>query len=451
MGACSAAVSADSGHNTLVFDIDEEKVRKLGSGNRDVIEECIFEEGLGDMLVRNGSRIRFTTDISDVKSFLENCDAVFMCVPTPEVDETGETDLSYYRKAAEQLGNAMKERNGGSQSKYIVVINKSTVPVDMVDIVQKLLEDCGAKNFGIVSNPEFLVESKAIEGSVRPDRVVVGATSETDFEVVRRIYQRFYDSSTVQYIEVTPREAEAGKLLANYYLFMKIAACFDVIGRVSETFPEVEFENLRRIITTDKRISNWGFYNSLYAGGSCLIKDARSLSHQLQTAGKEAVLVNEVYLANKRQLELFLSRAETEANFLWEDKTVAVLGLSFKQNTNDVRNSPAFEIVRFLLKKGVKSISLFDPAASEHFKRQMPDSERVVFCTDEATSIKNADAVIISTDWPQFKALGDMLISQGSKPLIMDGRRMLTTRYDDLRKAGCSIVAVGSQYLEPII
>lgn len=448
VGACSAAVSADSGHKTLVYDIDSKKIEQLGSKNRDIIEQCLFEDGLGDILVRNSDRIRFTDDYTEVSAFLDDCDAVFMCLPTPEIDETGESDLGFYKRAAAQLGQALKKRNEGMQEKYVVIVNKSTVPIDMADVANQLLEAESVKNFGVVSNPEFLVESKAIEGSIRPDRVVVGATQEKDFEIMRRVYQRFYDSATVQYLEVTPREAEAGKLLANYYLFMKIVACFDVIGRVAETFDGIHFENVRSIITADKRISNWGFYNSLYAGGSCLIKDARSLSHQLQTAGKEAVMVNEVYLGNKRQLEFFLSRFENETQMQWDGKKVVILGLSFKQNTNDVRNSPSFDIVRFLLDKSVGSITLSDPIANEPFKQWAPQSEKLHYVLQEKEAIKDADVVIIATDWPQYKSLVSDILELENRPIIMDGRRMLSHRYEELRQHGCSIIAVGSPFLK---
>ena len=332
MGACSAAVSADSGHKTLVYDIDVEKIKKLGSGDRDTIQSCLFEEGLGDLLIRNKERIEFTTDYSKVEKFLGSCDAVFMCLPTPEIGETGESDLSFYFNAAEKLAGVLKNRTGGKpdsakatpgkQEKYIVIVNKSTVPVDMVDKTAEILDKAGVKNYGVVSNPEFLVEGKAIEGSIRPNRVVVGAWKERDFEVMRQVYRRFYDSTNIKYLEVNPKEAAAGKLLANFYLFSRLALCFDVIGRTSETFSDLQFENLRKILTSDPRIGNWGFYDSLYAGGSCFIKDARSLSHQLQTEGQNAAIVNEVYLANKRQLELFIGRAEKEAGLNWKNKKV---------------------------------------------------------------------------------------------------------------------------------
>ncbi len=449
VGACSAAVSANSGHDTLVFDIDEKKIAKLGSGDRDTIESCLFEEGLCDLLVRHTDHITFTTDYHLVEKFLDTADAVFLCLPTPEIGETGESDLRFYTAAAQQLAEALVKRNHSKQEKYLVVVNKSTVPINLVDETESILHAAGVKNVGVVANPEFLVEGKAIQGSLKPDRVVIGAWSEQDFAVMRSVYQRFFDSPTVEYIEVNPKEAAAGKLLANFYLFNKLALCFDVIGRTCETFPELHFESIRKILTSDPRIGSWGLYDSLYAGGSCFIKDARSLSHQLQTAGQNAALVNETYLANKRQLELFLGRAEKEAQFDWAGKTVAILGVAFKRDTNDIRNAPSIDIMHVLAEKSVGRVQVYDPAGMEMFRTLFPESETVAYCAQESEAIAGADVIIITTDWPQFRGVADILLAESKhRPLILDGRRMLQHRYDDLTGAGFSIIAVGSAYLK---
>lgn len=447
VGACSAAVSASSGHDVLVYDINEDRVKKIGSNDREIIESCLFEEGLGDLLVRNQERINFTTDKGKMEAFAEECQAVFMCLPTPEIGDTGESDLSFYLNAAQDLGQILKNRNAKLQTNYVVVVNKSTVPIDMADRTKEILDKAGVKNYGVASNPEFLVEGKAVQGSIRPDRVVVGAIEKKDFEVMRQIYQRFYDAPNVEYIEVNPKEAAAGKLLANFYLFNKLAICFDVFGRTCETFSDLKFENIRKILSSDKRIGDWGFYDSLYAGGSCFIKDAKSLSHQLQTAGQTASLVDETYLANKRQLELFIGRAEKELQFNWSDKVVSVLGLSFKRDTNDTRNSPSVGIVEFLLEKFAKEIRLFDPSAMSNFKNNFKPDQKIKYFDNEYEAIKDSDVVMVVTDWPQFRGLADILIAEfkDKKPLIMDGRRMLQHRYEELQNNGFNIIAVGSQ------
>jgi len=446
VGSCSGAVAADSGHNVLIYDIDQRKINLLGSGDRDKIESCLYEKGLGDLLVKNKERIRFTHDYSEVEQFLDVAQAVFMCLPTPEIGETGESNLQFYFDAAQQLSVALAQRNKGTQKNYVVIVNKSTVPINMIEKTAQIMKEQKVKNFGVVSNPEFLVEGKAIEGSLKPDRVVVGAVSPQDFTIMQEVYQRFYDSPDVQYIEVNPHEAAAGKLLANFYLFSKLSLCFDVIGRTCETFPGLKFENIRKILMSDDRIGSWGLYDSLYAGGSCLIKDARSLAHQLQTAGQSATLVNETYLANERQLEFFLSRLQTEANESFQGKTVAVLGLAFKRDTNDTRNSPASKIIPFLQAEGALKIHLYDPSATDNFKMMFPESETIQYFFHEMEAIKNADIIILATDWPQFRGLADVLLASATRPILLDGRRMLQHRYDELTSAGFSVIAVGSPF-----
>ncbi len=450
VGASSSAVSADSGHETLVYDIDFKKIEMLSSGDRDIIQNCLFEEGLGELIIRNQERLIFTTDYQKVEDFLDFCDAVFMCLPTPEIGETGESDLSFYFSAAEKLAQALVKRNKGKQEKYIVLVNKSTVPVDMVNRTAEIMDDAGVKNYGVVSNPEFLVEGKAVPGSLRPDRVVVGASNEKDFEIMRQVYQRFFSSANVQYLEVNPKEAAAAKLLANFVLFNKLAVCFDVVGRVCETFSDLKFEAVRKVLISDPRIGSWGFYDSLYAGGSCFIKDARSLSHQLQTAGQNAILINETYLANRRQLELFIGRAEKEAGFDWGGKKVALLGLAFKQDTNDVRNSPSLDLVNFLLEKSVKEIKVYDPAALDSFKKVFSKSEAITYHDNEESAMERVDVIIIATDWAQFRSLGNKILNLKHRPLIMDGRRMLSGDWAGLQGVGFDIIMVGSQFVKGI-
>ncbi len=448
VGASSAAISATSGHNVLVFDIDEEKVAQLSSEDRDVIQACLHEEGLGDLLVTNKERITFTTEYTLVESFLDTCDAIFLCLPTPEVGETGESNLSYYFAALDTLKAALLKRNNGTQERYIAVVNKSTVPIDMADKTQEILEKAGVKNVGVVSNPEFLVEGKAIQGSLKPDRVVVGAWNEKDFEIMRTIYERFYHSPTIQYLEVNPKEAAAGKLLANFYLFQKLIACYDVVGRTSEAFQDIQFEHIRDILVTDSRIGNWGFFDSLYAGGSCLVKDVRSLTHQLEGAGVDVSLLQEIYNGNKRQLRTFLTRAETEADVIWNGATVALLGTSFKRDTNDIRNSPSIDIVETLIHKKVQKIQIFDPAAMDNFKILFPPSEQCVYVDSAVEALQGVDVIVIATDWPQFRQLAETLLVLPERPLIIDGRRMLQQQYPDLQNIGYNILAVGSPFLQ---
>lgn len=454
VGACSAAVSADSGHHVLVYDIDKEKMRKLGSGDRDLIKSCLHEEGLDELLIRNRSRIQFTTELAQVREFVSEVDVVFMCLPTPEkIEAEGETDLSYYQQSVETIGPLLAARNLGVQTKRLVIINKSTVPIRMIDYTADWFAAQGVKNFGIVSNPEFLVEGQAISDSIHPDRVVVGATTPEDFALMRELYQRFYDSATVSYLEVNPYEAACAKLLANFLLFNKVVTTFDVVGRTCEYFPHVNYEAVRKILVTDPRIGSWGLYDSVFAGGSCFIKDAASLAHQLEQAGTPAHLVRGILEANLFQRDHFFGRAEHEAGFEWAGTTVAVLGLAFKQDTNDIRNSGAIGLVQQLLGAGVVKIKVYDPAALDECRRYFNPAKnelysRIEYCDNEASALTGTSVALLCTDWPQFKNLAATITDTVKPPyLILDGRRILQHEFGNLQKQGYSIISVGSPFI----
>jgi UDPglucose 6-dehydrogenase len=450
VGACSAAISADSGHEVLVYDINQELIKSLSANDKDIIESRLYEKGLGDLIVRNKQRIKFTPELAEVEKFIDTVEAVFMCLPTPELDGSGETNLTFYETAAKTLAEILAKRNWGSQSQYVLIINKSTVPIELVNRTKEIMESLGVKNFSAGSNPEFLVEGKAIEGSIRPERIVVGAWTEKDFAIFRNIYDRFIEAPNVNYLEVNPLEAAASKLLANYMLFNRLANCFDVVGRVCEKFEGLHFENIRKILITDGRIGGWGFYNSLYAGGSCFIKDARSLSYQLKSQGGEPDLVDDCLKANQRQLINFLDRVKAEAGFDMTGKTAALLGLAFKRDTNDIRNSAALEVTRYLLAAGVKKIRAYDPVAGNNFiKHFSGQADKIELVESEIKAMAGAEILIIAGDWPQFRELEELIKQSLAKgALIMDGRRMLQQKYQELALAGYNIIAVGSPLIK---
>jgi len=449
VGACSAAVSADSGHEVLVYDINSKLVKNLSSFDRDKIESSLFEKGLGDMIVRNKERIKFTDNIHNVEKFIDETEAVLMCLPTPEMDSTGETNLIYYEKAADELGKILKKRNKGEQNQYVLVVNKSTVPIEMESRTKEILDSLGVKNYGVGSNPEFLVEGKAIEGSTKPERIVVGAWNQKDFEIFRKIYIRFTGaSSDVNYIEVNPVEAAAGKLLANYLLFSRLANSYDVVGRVCEKFDGLQYENIKKILIGDSRIGSWGFYNSLFAGGSCFIKDARSLAHQLEEKNAKNDLIKDSLIANQRQLDDFLARPAKELNYNFSGKKVGLLGLSFKRDSNDIRNSASLGTTEFLLEKGVSEIKAHDPVAGDNYLNYFSkhsDVKKIKLVETNEDAIDGVDVLIIATDWPQFRQIERIMkekLPEGA--LIMDGRRMLQDKYEELAEFGYDIIAVGS-------
>ncbi len=454
VGACSAVVNADSGHDVLVYDINHELVNNLSSLKKDKIEFSLHERGLGDLIIKNQSKIKFTFDLAEVEKFIDFTEAVFMCLPTPEKDNTGETSLIFYETATKTLGKILTKRNNNNQSQYVLLVNKSTVPVNMVNQMKEIMDKLGVKNFGVGSNPEFLVEGKAIEGSTRQDRVVVGAWNEKDFAIFRNIYSRFVSSSNTEYIEVNPLEAAASKLLANYILFNRLANCFDVVGRICEKFDDLNFENIRKVLITDKRIGEWGFYDSLFAGGSCFIKDARSLFYQLKSQGVNTDIIDSILTANQRQLDNFLARPKDELNFDWHGKTVGILGLAFKRDTNDIRNSSSLKVTEFLFDQNVAQIKAFDPIAGNNYLKYFAnnkDVSKINLIDSEIKAISGVDVLIIATDWPQFRKLSDVIKNNLAKgAIIMDGRRILQNKYEELAEAGYNIIAVGSPVIKAL-
>lgn len=452
VGSCSAVVMAKFGHNAVVYDINKERIDIFNTFDRDLIEKYFFEQDLSSLIIQNKQRLLFLDNYAEFSKHYDSADVVFICVPTPlKDDEVGDYNLSYFDSALTDLSAALAKRNGGAQEKYMVVAIKSTVPIDTQERVVKTLESAGVKNFGVVSNPEFLVEGQAVKDSFSPDRVVVGATQERDFAVMRDLYQRFYNAPGVGYIEVNPREAAAGKLLSNYVLLSRLVTTFNVIGRTSEAIPGIQFEKLRKIITTDKRIGSYGFYGNIYAGGSCLTKDSSALAHQLEVASASTDQIRNVLNNNLFQFNSFYNRISEEADFSVKGKTLAVLGLSFKRDTNDIRNSGAIDMVIKLIEDGVAKLRMYDPVSNEMFKKQFGDKygDLIDYCADEREALQNSSGCLILTDWPQFSTLDQLILENCPTPyLIIDGRRMIAQSYKKLQDAGYDIIAVGSPFLK---
>ncbi|HLV36127.1 MAG TPA: nucleotide sugar dehydrogenase, partial [Spirillospora sp.] len=341
-----------------------------------------------------------------------------------------------------------------ADQRRVVVINKSTVPIGTARILQGILKEHGVPNFGIASNPEFLPEGDAVEKSRRPDRVVVGADTEEDFRIIRRIYPQFVNHVRIGYIETTPETAEAIKYVSNTLLLTYISFWNGVGARIGETFPNVRMEDLKRGVTADNRISTWGSYVSNGAGGSCFGKDIQSLIYQLQSAGQQADLLQSVYSINEYQKSYLIDRAVTEAGINFNHKSVALLGLAFKKQTNDMRDASSLKVVEGLLARGVREIRAYDPLAIEEAKRFFDPNnnhlfEKISYHTTVQDALRGSDCMFISTDWEEFRGIS-RTIEQCVEPpyLVIDGRRMIPD-YEELVAHGYGYLAVGSPYMAP--
>lgn len=449
VGLTHAAVCSEYGHEVHAYDVDETRIAAYQSGDRARIESYVNEPGLFEIIGENmGQYLHFTTDVTDI---IDDVDVVFMCLPTPP-NRDGSTNLSYYMNAAHHLGKLLAERKSDNR---VVLVNKSTVPIGSVRLLQQVLEEHGVKNFGVASNPEFLPQGNAVEASRKPDRVVVGVDTEEDKNLLRRVYPQYVNHVRIRYIETTPETAEAIKYTANAILLNYISFWNGVGGRLGETFANIDMEDLKLGVTADARISTWGSYVSNGAGGSCFGKDIQSLIYQLNRHGRSTDLLQAVYNINEYQKTYLIDRAVHEANFNFNHKKVALLGLAFKKHTNDMRDSSALKVVESLLARGVSEIRAYDPLAVEEAKRYWfnPDRnhlfERITYHETAKEAIEGSDALFVSTDWEEFRGLSRTIEHTVEPPyLIIDGRRMIPD-FEALVSNGYEFLAVGGTYLKP--
>ena len=448
VGLTHAAVCSEYGHEVYAYDIDQKRLAAYRSAEREQIEHYVSEPGLASIIAENINRYLFFID--DLTPVLEGVDAIFLCLPTPP-NRDGSSDLSFYFSALEHIADLLAKR---VDQRRVVLINKSTVPIGTARQLERVLKEHNVPNAGVASNPEFLPEGNAVEKSRHPDRVVVGADTEEDFRIMRRIYSQFVNHVRIGYLETTPETAEAIKYVANTLLLTYISYWNGVGARLGEAMPNVRMEDLKRGVTADNRISTWGSYVSNGAGGSCFGKDIQSLIYQLKTAGQKTDLLQSVYGINEYQKTYLIDRAINEAGAKFNNKTVALLGLAFKQRTNDMRDSSALQVVEALLGRGVREIRAYDPLATSEAKRFLnPEAnhlfERITYHDSPKAAMEGSDMLFISTDWEEFRGLSSTIENTVKAPyLIMDGRRMIPD-YNELVQRGYSYLAVGSPFLKP--
>ena len=446
VGLTHAAVCSEYGHDVYAYDIDQSRLEAYRSGDPERIYHYVNEPGLATIISETHHKYLFFVD--DPEPVLEGVDAIFLCLPTPP-NRDGSSDLSFYFDAVNQLASLLAKRE---DTRRVVLINKSTVPVGTARQLEQVLKEHRVPNAGVASNPEFLPEGNAVEKSRHPDRVVVGADTEEDFAILRRIYSQFVNHVRIRYLETTPETAEAIKYTANTLLLTYISFWNGVGARLGEALPNVRMEDLKRGVTSDDRISTWGSYVSNGAGGSCFGKDIQSLIYQLNKRGQATDLLQAVYRINEYQKTYLIDRAVTEADVSFNNKTVALLGLAFKQRTNDMRDASSLQVVEALLGRGVREIRAYDPLAIHEAKRFFnPEQnhlfERITYHASPKAALEGSDMLFISTDWEEFRGLSRTIETTVKPPyLVIDGRRMIPD-YSELVEQGYGYIAVGSPYL----
>ncbi len=421
VGLVTGACFAEFGVDVTCVDVDVTKIEKLHQG---IIP--IYEPGLDQIVEKNvkAGRLHFTTNIGEG---VEKADVVFLAVGTPPKPD-GTPDMSYYRQAAKDVADAM---NG-----YKVLVTKSTVPIGtgkwLKEFVNENLKT--PTEFGVASNPEFLREGAAIDDFMRPDRVVIGSNEERAIEVMKELYRPLYLIETP--IVITSLEAaELIKYAANAFLATKITFINEVANLCDAIGCDVH--DVARGMGMDNRIGRKFLHPGPGYGGSCFPKDTRALTTVADQFGVETRIVDAVIEANERQRDAMIPKIEKLVGDL-SGKKLGVLGLSFKPETDDMRESPAVDIINAVKAKGA-SVKAFDPVAMDEARHCIDGIE---FATDEYDAIDGADAMVIITEWNQFRALDMERVKKLLRsPKIADLRNVYEP--DDMRELGFEYVGVG--------
>lgn len=421
VGLVTGACFAEFGVDVTCVDVDASKIEKLHKG---IIP--IYEPGLDQIVEKNvkAGRLHFTTDI---RSAVEQALVVFLAVGTPPKPD-GSPDMSFYQQAAKDVAEAM---NG-----YKVLVTKSTVPIGTGKWLRQFVSENQKTPtyFGVASNPEFLREGAAIDDFMRPDRVVIGSNEERAVEVMKELYRPLYLIETP--IVITSLEAaELIKYAANAFLATKITFINEIANLCDAIGCDVH--DVAKGMGMDNRIGRKFLHPGPGYGGSCFPKDTRALTTVADQFGVETRIVDAVIEANERQRDAMIPKIEKLVGNI-SGKKIGVLGLSFKPETDDMRESPALDIIKSILAKG-GSVKAFDPVAMDEARHCIDGIE---FANDEYDAIDGADALVIITEWNQFRALDMERVKQMLKaPKVADLRNIYEP--EDMRELGFEYIGVG--------
>lgn len=446
VGLVAAVCFAEIGHSVVCVDNDEQKVATLRAG-----ELPIHEEFLAELLARHlNTRLHFTTDLP---SAAREAEAIFIAVGTPQSD-SGNADLSYVDAVATQIARSIDS--------YKVIVEKSTVPVYTNEWIRRVVERNGTSstNFDVASNPEFLREGTAVSDFVHPDRIVIGADSEQAADVLKAIYApltsgEYYRSEhavigqrTISdpppLLLTSTKAAELIKHASNAFLAMKISF-INAVANVCEAV-DANVEEVARGIGLDKRIGNQFLRAGIGYGGSCFPKDVAAFRYVAEQLSVDFGILSEVEKINDEQKRRFFNKVRS-ALWTFRGKRLAVLGLAFKGGTDDVRESPAFDIIRMLLAEGC-TIVAFDPAATERAKAELPPSPSLQYAEELYAAVTGADALLILSDWPEFAEIDlERLQTLLRYPIVIDGRNLYDPR--EMLERGFTYLSVGRPAVYP--
>ncbi len=422
VGLVTGTCFAETGNNVICVDINEKKVQRLRRG-----EIPIFEPGLDIIFDRNtkNDRLRFTTNLREA---VDASQIIFLALPTPP-GEDGSADLSYIMGVSEQLGDMIGE--------YKVIVDKSTVPVGTAEKVASiLLKKLPKKMFDVVSNPEFLREGVAVEDFLKPDRVVVGTNSEKARKLMRQLYEPYVrQGNPIHFMD--ERSAELTKYAANSYLATRISFMNEIANLCEKVGADVDM--VRIGMGSDSRIGNRFLFPGIGYGGSCFPKDVQALAKTASQHSYDFKILKSVMKINDIQKGILTKKVRKYYKGDLEGKTFAVWGLAFKPNTDDIREAPALVIIDELLAAGA-SVRAFDPEAMDNVREIYGD--KVKFCDNMYEALINADALLVLTEWgefrnPDYEKMSGLL----SEMVIFDGRNVYDL--DQMKAEGFEYVSMG--------
>ena len=427
VGLVAAACFAEMGNTVICVDIDDHKISQLVKG---VVP--IYEPGLSTLVLDNQKKgtLRFLTNI---KEALSSSDILFIAVGTPMGDD-GSADLRYVLEVAKSIGKYMTH--------HLIVVDKSTVPIGTADkvreTIQKELDFRKSKlSFDVVSNPEFLKEGAAIQDFMHPDRIVVGANDDSSMEMMRNLYSPFTVSSD-RFIGMDIRSAEMTKYAANAMLATKISFINEIANICERVGGDIN--QVRKGIGSDQRIGYKFIYPGCGYGGSCFPKDIKALINIANNYGYNPSLITAVDTVNRAQKELLFSKLTAKLGANLKGKRIAIWGLSFKPETDDVREAPALNLIQSIVKAGGE-VSAYDPKAITEAQFYLK-GVTVNYCDDKYTALDSADALVLVTEWKEFRSPDfDLIRSKMNGNLFIDGRNQFKS--DFVQSKGFEYMQIG--------
>ena len=427
VGLVTGTCLAETGNEVLCVDIDQAKVDMMQAG-----KVPIYEPHLDVLFERNikAGRLTFTTDLHQG---LDHGEIIFLALPTPE-DEDGSADLSYVLGVADKIGRYI--------TSYKVIVDKSTVPVGTAEKVTQVISANAKYDFDVVSNPEFLREGFAVDDFLKPERIVVGSSSERATALMQKLYAPFVRSGN-PVIVMDEKSAELTKYAANSFLAAKITFMNEVANYCEMVGADVDKVGVG--MGTDSRIGKRFLFPGIGYGGSCFPKDVKALQKAGRDAGYEFKILDAVIGVNQGQKTIQIPKILAHFGQDLKGKKIAIWGLAFKPETDDIREAPAIDVIHALLDHGA-TVEAFDPEAMDNIRKRF--GERISFGGHMYAPLQDADALVICTEWsifrsPNFEKVKDLL----KQPVIFDGRNLYNTQ--DMEREGFSYTSIGRNTVQP--